>query len=235
MYVIGGPPSNLDPTSSFTWEFLGPIRGLPTTQWAIDGTVIPLNNKNYFVYSGWPINDHSASELRQELYIAELSSPTTAASQAFAISEPTEPWEITDNHGINEGPQFLASPDGKWVGLAYSCAGSWTQDYKMNTLKYLGGDPLNRASWRKSRTPLLQKARGGPYGPGHGSFINEGGQTTAIFHATDRDNEGWDGRKARAKYVQWTDQGPKMLWTENGKKGSGKIRGFLSEIKRLMK
>jgi GH43 family beta-xylosidase len=243
MYVIGGPPSSTDPTSTFTWEFLGPIVGLLESQWAIDGTVINLNKQNYFVYSGWPLNNANGSDLIQELFIVSMSGATTASSSPFLISQPVEAWEHSGNHGINEGPQFLSSPDGAWLGLAYSCAGSWTQDYKMNTLQYLGGDPLDRASWKKSHKPLLEKKPDGPFGPGHGSFINEKGGTIAIFHATDRCDEGWEGRKARVQCVDWTGNAPRMQWgnekqtrgtKEHGPGMRQRVWGFLSGVKGLI-
>lgn len=84
----------------------------------------------------------------------------------------------------------------------------------MNTLRYLGGDPLIAANWRKAGAPLLQRRQGGgaagPYGPGHGSFVEVGGETVGVFHATDGKGDRWEGRKARAQKVLWTDAGPVM-------------------------
>jgi GH43 family beta-xylosidase len=211
MYVLGGPEANSDPSAG-QWEFLGPIAGMPD-HWAIDGTILPLNGKNYFIYSGWPFHNPNMSDLIQELFIIELAAPTRACSQAVSISQPVEPWERTENHGINEGPQALIHPDGRsWAGIAYSCAGSWTKDYKVNTLRYNGGDPLHPSSWQKARYPLLQgRLRGGaPFGPGHGSFLNVGGDTVTIYHATDRPDDGWNNRKARIQRVMWTQDGPWM-------------------------
>ncbi|RDI88372.1 hypothetical protein Vi05172_g1419 [Venturia inaequalis] len=211
MYVLGGPSANDDPNGDY--EMLGPIAGLPSTQWQIDGTVFPLNNRLYLAYSGWPLEQLDASEKCQELFIVELSDPTTAVSRPVQICAPHEPWERSGDSGVNEGPQFLSSPHGNWTGLAYSCAGSWTKDYKMNTLYYTGGDPLSCSSWHKSRRPLIQNSgngRAGPFGPGHGSFVNVHGETWAVYHATDREDQGWDGRKARVQRVLWGSEGPEM-------------------------
>lgn len=72
----------------------------------------------------------------------------------------------------------------------------------MATLRYLGGDPLNPGSWSKSSKPLIQSARGrGPYGPGHGNFVHLDNEVLGIFHATDRPDDGWKGRKARCQKV----------------------------------
>lgn len=212
-YVLGGPPASQDPTQG-RWEFLGPIRGMPEAQWAIDSTVFEIGGfGRYVVYSGWPEHNPGLSDLVQELWIMKLASPTEAASRPVLLLHPKEKWEWTDDHGILEGPQWLVSPDGGWSGIVYSCAGSWTKDYKMATLRYVGGDPLDPRSWRKSRHPLLtskQWGGGGPYGPGHGSFVHVGGETLAIFHAKDGDEGGWDGRKARVQRVMWTPDGPQM-------------------------
>lgn len=103
MFVLGGPPATADPaTSGYQWEFLGPIRGMDMRQWAIDGTVIEVYGKLYFVYSGWPEGEMQ-SDLEQRLFILRLSDPATADSRAIEICKPEEKFEWTDNHGINEG------------------------------------------------------------------------------------------------------------------------------------
>ncbi|KAI9725187.1 MAG: hypothetical protein M1828_003368 [Chrysothrix sp. TS-e1954] len=215
MYLLGGPPANFDPCTGGKWEFLGPLLGMPQ-QWAIDGTVIKLNGQHYFVYSGWPIGDHSESELMQYIYIVSMRDALHMSSPPTELSRPEIPFELTKDgggtHGINEGPQWLEQPNGDWRGLVYSCAGSWCSEYKMNTLRYLGGDPLNVSSWRKGTAPLLQTTPGGdgPYGPGHGSFLNLNGETLGIYHATDGPFDGWKNRRARCQRVAWTKDGPYM-------------------------
>lgn len=215
MFVLGGPSVYEDPCAA-AWEFLGPVRGLPD-RWAIDGTVFPLNGELYFAYSGWPLDRPGDSDLIQQLLIARMADPLTAASAPVTISHPGNPWEITTDgngdHGINEGPQFLASPDGRWKGLVYSCAGSWTNQYKMAVLHYTGGDPLDPHSWIKANEPLLQTCphhHDGPWGPGHGNFVNVNGETLAVFHATDAPTDGWENRRARVQRVVFSDYGPYM-------------------------
>ena len=143
MYVLGGPPAGENPCQG-EWEFLGRICGTPD-QWAIDGTVFELSNVLYFVYSGWPLNNDNDSDLVQELFIVKLEDPITTRGAPVMICRPEHRWEFTrdgnGDHGINEGPQFLSSPDGSWKGLVYSCAGSWTSEYKMATLEVTKGPP----------------------------------------------------------------------------------------------
>src|SRR5947207_4949987 len=74
MYVLRGPASDqnpMDATSHF--EFLGPLKNMPD-QWAIDGTVIELDDYLYMVYSGWPEGQFN-TDMRQELYIVLLNNP----------------------------------------------------------------------------------------------------------------------------------------------------------------
>lgn len=215
MYVLGGPPASKDPHAG-PWIFLGPIKHMDQRQWAIDGTVFEIDKELYFAYSGWPLDRpwDDYDERTQQLFILRLSDPTTASSKPVAIAKPEHVWERTGPVGIIEGPQWLASPlpNNKWHGLVYSCAASWTKDYKMATLKYLGPDPLSPNSWLKSRDPLIQNSGTGegPYGPGHGSFLHFGHETVALFHATDRSTDGNQGRKCRMQRVLWTSEGPWM-------------------------
>ncbi|KAK5128035.1 hypothetical protein LTR85_005152 [Meristemomyces frigidus] len=219
MYVLGGPLEGDDPHFG-SWELLGHIKGMDQRQWAIDGTVFEIDGTLYFCYSGWPRTTQGdnpwedQNESLQQLFIIRLHDPVTAASEPVMIGHPSNSWERLGEYGaaINEGPQWLESPTGHWRGLAYSCSASWTKDYKMATLQYLGGDPLSPASWSKSSKPLLQNRPDGlgPYGPGHGCFLRAGGETVALFHATDRDTDGNQNRRCRMQRVRWTPWGPDM-------------------------
>ncbi|KAI1425112.1 glycosyl hydrolase [Xylaria sp. FL1777] len=213
IYVLAGPPATEAPCSG-QWEFLGRIQHMPD-QWAIDGTVFELEDQ---LGGNATTTTADTSGLVQQLFLMRLSDPSTAGSRPVTISLPQQPWEITrdhnGDHAINEGPQWLASPDGRWRGLVYSCAGSWTHEYKMATLRYRGGEPLEASSWQKSRAPLLQtrkRSGPGPFGPGHGSFLDLGdGDIIAVYHATDGPDDGWGNRRARVQRVTFTEQGPYM-------------------------
>lgn len=178
-------------------------------QWSIDATIIHLMGQMYCVYSGWPLKPQEGLNV-QELYIIRMATPTECSGEAVRISTPDNNWEWSGTAGINEGPQWLAAPDGSWVGLAYSCAGSWTKDYKMATLQFVGNDPLDPKAWKKSKEPLVMSGETPPFGPGHGSFVEMGGDFIAVYHGTDNSTDGWANRKARCQRLKWTDQGPHM-------------------------
>ncbi|KAK7985422.1 hypothetical protein PG996_005337 [Apiospora saccharicola] len=251
MYVLGGPPAHEDPTQG-QWEFLGRIHGMPD-QWAIDGTVFTLRGELYMVYSGWPLDNYDDSDLLQQLFIMKLDDPTMAADGCggpVVISTPEQPWEFSrdgnGDYGINEGPQFLSSPDGGWKGIVYSCAGSWTHEYKLAVLHYSGGDPLDPRAWPKGQEPLLQADWGGkgPYGPGHGNFMSlgsggAGGDTLCVFHGTDDPADGWSNRKARCQRVFFTEGGPYMgLYCGGGRDHATVVKaregGLMARIRRKL-
>jgi GH43 family beta-xylosidase len=229
-YMLQGPPAHESPLEASKWHFHGKLEGMPPDQWAIDGTVLHLHSSMYFVYSGWPL-DERQSEKVQEIWIIRMESPTQCTGSPVRLSTPEFQWEYSGKSGINEGPQILCSPDTRWLGIVYSCAGSWTHEYKMGVLTYTGGDPLQPASWSKNREPLLQASKDNkpPYGPGHGNFVGVTGpggtEVWGVFHATDA-KTGWEGRRARVMRVGWGPQGPFM---GNGTCGRccGEVNHFL--------
>lgn len=190
-----------DPMDGSGWHFKGPLKGLPEN-WQIDATVFfPRPNELYCCYSGWPIGDHSDCE--QDLFIAKLANPLEAIPETVAvISHPNKPWERPDNgkRGINEGPEWVEVPG--FRGIVYSAHGSWTCEYKLGLIELVGDNPSDLKSWHKRKYPLLacDAPRGGPFGPGHASFIpspSGDGSVFCIYHGTERIDEGWGNRKAR--------------------------------------
>lgn len=233
-----------DPLDRSSWHFEGPLRGLPNDQWSIDATVFspdlgPTNQyieaqggypdeqrRWYVVYSGWPLGDHS--DTQQDLFIARLKSPVEADSNSLkCICRAELPWERPDGgkRGVNEGPSWVDLPPTPqsqgWRGIVYSAHGSWTCDYKLACLQYIGGaqdDCCDPSLWRKRQHPLLvsDRAHGGPFGPGHASFVHSpyhDSRVFCVYHGTERDNEGWANRKGRVLCLDATcfaEQGKTM-------------------------
>ncbi|WFD24526.1 hypothetical protein MEQU1_003228 [Malassezia equina] len=197
---------NPDPMDPSGWQFLGPLQGVPD-HWAIDATVFTLQGQLYCCYSGWPLGDNSDKE--QDLFLVKLASPTEAIPNTLVtISKPTESWERPDGgkRGVNEGPSFVEFAG--FRGIVYSAHGSWTCDYKLGLLALVGNDPLNPQSWQKRSAPLLmsERTKGGPYGPGHASFVpTSDGRILCMFHCTHNVDDGWDNRKARVMCLQTQD------------------------------
>lgn len=195
-----------DPMDGAAWRFLGPLKGIPD-HWNIDATVFrpdPAGDPDglYCCYSGWPLGD--SSDTQQDLFLIRLATPEEAIPNTLTVISRAElPWERTDGgrRGVNEGPTWLSVPG--WQGIVYSANGSWTCDYKLALLRYNGGDPQSERSWEKRPTPLLEsdRTRGGPFGPGHASFLPSpyvgDARVFCIYHATERPDEGWSNRKAR--------------------------------------
>lgn len=186
-----------DPMDGEAWSFLGPLVGMPD-HWNIDLTVFVVNSRLYACYSGWPLGDDS--DTQQDLFVIELSTPETALYNTLTcVSRAELPWERPEGgrRGVNEGPTWLDVSG--FRGIVYSANGSWTSDYTLGLLHFVGSDPLAPASWRKRPVSLLKSCRnkGPPFGPGHASFIPDGPRVFCIYHATEREDEGWNNRKAR--------------------------------------
>ncbi len=159
-----------------------------TDKWAIDGTILHLNHRRYFVWSGW----EGDTNICQNLYIAEMADPFTLASERVLISTPEYDWEKRGSTGeeespfINEGPYSLMI-DGK-VYLTYSGAGSWCEDYCIAALKLVGEDPMKASSWQKMQEPIFT-ANEAVKGAGHCSIVENEEGMQVFFHAWAQDEE----------------------------------------------
>ena len=178
MYVLTNDSS--DP-EKLPYRMLGKISD-PSDKWAIDGTVMHHGGKTYFIWSGW----EGDTNVCQNLYIAEMTSPTTLGSERVLISKPEYDWEKLGSTGevespfINEGA-FVFNANGKTY-LTYSAAGSWCTDYCIAALEFVGDDPMSPDSWKKRPQPILS-ANGEVKGAGHCSVITEDDSVLVFFHA----------------------------------------------------
>ncbi len=195
MYVLQGTSG--DPQGAY--ELKGQLE-IPTDRWAIDGSVLPVpGHGKYFIWSGW----EAFTNTSQNIYIARMSDPCTIASERVCISRPTYAWEKSGYPHVNEGPQALIR-DGR-IFIIYSASGSWTDDYCLGQLTYLGGDPLDPAAWRKEPQPVFAKTDT-IFGPGHASFVRSGDQDYIVYHAARSSGAGW-ARQIRAKPFTWHPDG----------------------------
>jgi GH43 family beta-xylosidase len=198
---------NADP---FQGEFKlrGKVFDAGADRWAIDGTLLNLKERLFFIWSGWEGNEN----VRQNLYIAPMSDPVTLSGPRVEISRPQFAWEKAGSDRdrqlpeVNEGPEVLIR--GNWVHIVYSAGGSWSNDYCLGMLSApLDSDLLSPVAWKKSQTPVFHRANG-VRGPGHCSFVKspDGQEDWLIFHAARYENAGWN-RLIRAQPFLWQNNG----------------------------
>ncbi len=198
-----------DPLSAYTLH--GPLYtgDHPETgednRWAIDGTVLSVGARRYFVWSGWE-DDRD----EQWLYIAAMKDPLTLAGKRVRLCRNNDYlWErvgeTESGRGLNEAPQVLQR--GNRTFLTYSCSGSWQPSYKLGLLELrAGGDPLNPSAWTKHPQPVFQ-GTAETYGVGHASFVKspDGREDWMIYHAKRDRANGWP-RAMFAQRFQWTSE-----------------------------
>ncbi|KAK4096615.1 glycoside hydrolase family 43 protein [Parathielavia hyrcaniae] len=205
IYYTAGNSQNLDgqrmhvlrggsnPWGSFSYA------GQLTQNWGIDGSILRVQNKNYFVWSCF-------SGSLQSLCIAPMNSPTSIGA-GKVLSEPLLPWERAQGElPVNEGATALYH-NGR-IFLVYSARFCWTPSYQLGVLTYNGGDPTLASSWTKTG-PFFSSANRN-YGPGHNSFVNspDGTEIWNIYHATWIQTGNCDGnRYTAAKKVGWNADG----------------------------
>ncbi len=188
-----------DPMGPYT--FKGKLYDPQNDYWSIDGTILRLNGKLYFVSSA------SINGL-QSLVIAPMSNPWTLSGPHTLISKPTYDWEMQGGV-VNEGPVELQH-DGQTF-IVYSASSCATPDYKLGMLTYTGGDPLSANSWVKHPDPVFQRSdANGVFGPGHNGFFKspDGTEDWIVYHANSSTSAGCDGeRSTRAQKFTWNADG----------------------------
>jgi len=173
---------------------------LETGGWAIDGTVLSMDNKRYFVWSGWPGKRNG----QQNIYIAPMRDPATISGSRVLIASPEESWERVEMP-ICEGPQVLRRNGD--IFIVYSASASWTADYCLGMLHNKTRDVLNPAAWSK-HGPVFKKTTQ-VWGVGHCSFVKSLCQTEdwIIYHSKSSLRPGWEDRDVHAKRFTWASDG----------------------------
>lgn len=185
--------------------------------WAIDGSVFSHRGKLYMVWSGWQARRVDTEV--QCIYIARMKNPWTLDSERVLISRPEMDWErnYVNEEGwtpsykifVNEGPQPLKSPRGKYIHIAYSASGVWTPYYALGLLTARAdADLLDPDSWKKSPEPVFrQSPENGVYCTGHNSFFlsPDGTEHYILYHACDSPASMVNTRSPRAQKMEWTE------------------------------
>jgi GH43 family beta-xylosidase len=173
---------------------------LETGGWAIDGTILSIENELYLIWSGWP----TARNGQQNLYIARMRDPITIDGTRVLLSTPNHSWERS-GMPICEGPQVLQR-NGR-IFIVYSASGSWTIDYCLGLLAYQGGDLLDPKSWVK-HGPVFEKTDE-VWGVGHCSFVTSpcGNEDWILYHSKSSRAAGWHDRDVHAKQFAWRADG----------------------------
>lgn len=218
LYVLEN--TSKDPFDS---EFVmkGRISTDKNNNWAIDGSVFEHKGEWYMVWSGWQTRRLDTET--QCIYIARLENPWTLSSERVRISMPELEWErkYINNDGshpdhiiyVNEGPQPLKSPKGKYIHVVYSASGCWTPFYALGMLTVrTDAELLDPKSWVKSPEPLFRQApENHVYGTGHNSFFKspDGKENYILYHARDTETDPpgkGDTRSPRAQKISWNNQ-----------------------------
>ena len=195
-----------DPLGPYTVR--GILNLMPNNGWAIDASLLRLNNALYMTFSAF------ASDGLQSLFIAPMANPWTASGVGTRISAPMLPWE-RQNGAVNEG-SFPLQRNGRTF-LTYSASHCKGPNYKLGMLEYRGGNPLSQGSWYKFPNPIFERNDAARvFGPGHHSFFSspDGTETWIAYHAND--SAGQHCGKTRTTRVQ------KLTWNADGTPNLGR-------------
>lgn len=214
MFVLENP--NADPTTG-TWTFKGKIAD-STDQWAIDGSVLTIGTKNYFIWSGW---ESVATKYKQYIYLAPMSNPWTISGPRVAISSPTNTWEKYEPSsiglGVNEGPIMLQKDASSPVFIIYSASRYTSDNYCLAQIQLTnGGDPTVAANWINKKQVFVRNDANNVYGPGHNGFFTSSytdannvlhTENWFVYHARSVAATTNGGRPARIQKLTWNSDG----------------------------
>ena len=138
-----------------------------------------VNGKTYVTFIR-SVN-RGTPEYHQMLCIVEMDKPWSYKGVPVTIAVPEYDWEM---HGygqdsstggwypkVIEGASAVYGENGE-VYIMYTGSGYWTKYYQLGYMKYLGGDPLDPANWKKNPTSILSLSDE-VNGCGHGSYFKD--------------------------------------------------------------
>ncbi len=126
----------------------------------------------------------------QTVNITTFETPWNITGTPVEICRPEYDWEKHGSGGgypaVVEGASAVYAPTGE-VYLMYTGSGYWTSWYALGYLKLVGDNPLDKTSWQKNPTPVLQREEtitdDSITGCGHGSyFTDRDGQMWVCYH-----------------------------------------------------
>lgn len=189
-------------------------RGRIDTGWdsfSLDGTTFEHKGRRYFVWTQRGRMGYDEGK-GTNIYIAQMSSPTTITGKVTLLTRPEYEWERR-KYEVNEAPSVLIR-NGR-VFMTYS-ASATNHNYCVGLLTASAdADLLDPASWKKSPQPVFKTSEANEiYGPGHNSFTTtrDGKTDLFVYHGRDyRDivgNELQDpNRSTRAQVLRWKGDG----------------------------
>lgn len=155
-----------------------------TTQTTADASVMRIGGKPYLLFfTTYRAAESATGKPYQAIVIANVENPWSFPN-ASEICYPEYDWEKVGGGTMQvvEGAFGLQAPDGTTY-IVYSGSGYWTTAYCLASLRFLGGDPLAKASWEKAPEPFLTKSDS-VNGCGHASYFTApDGTSWVCYHA----------------------------------------------------
>ena len=155
------------------------------------------NGQQYLFYSNFA-----------SILIIPMSNPWTTSGGGVQISQAYLPWETQFQSGLNEAPAHVVS--GNMLNLVYS-ANAWNDPAYLCGLITIdiGADPLNPANWIKHTDGPIFTSSNGHFGPGSGTFFNDG--TATWFGYGSFPDPSNVNREIRAQTVNFAGDGTVQL------------------------
>jgi GH43 family beta-xylosidase len=171
---------------------------------AIDPSVLTVKGVHYLM---WVSVDRGENAIQ----MVRLASAMVTVGPSSVIAEPEFPWEkgagSTRNYPVDEGPTALYH--GGKTFIVFSGSDTASPLYCLGLLTYLGGDPVERGSWKKTARPVFSaSAPNGIYGPGRGTFAEGAdGDWWLLYAAKSTDAPNAENRAIRAQRFRWDADG----------------------------